>query len=279
MRKVFLLVMVCLLLVLTVSCKSKNERILEQVKKNVPSELVYRRELTTVYCKDIISLIKDNKESTEKCMGIMSDSEEEYNEKFLSLLELHNGDKMSREEVQELYNEIEKQKLKEESLKITDLISDMNISYFSNTIVLYKKISINSLFMIELSEEAGIYSTEIEKIKKNNDIEWQKDTAEELQIRSTLIIEKTKIPEFSDSKIQEYAERYLEFIETCKVYVMYSEKEKLLDYNSKNSEKIYSDAKNLLLNVSDEDGEKLLNYMKENNREYDEIIKKFTTKK
>ena len=49
-------------------------------------------------------------------------------------------------------------------------------------------------------------------------------------------------------------------------------------YFEKN-EKIYSDAKNLLLNVSDEDGEKLLNYMKENNREYDEIIKKFTTKK
>lgn len=279
MRKVFLLVMMCLLLVFSVSCKSKNERILEKVKKGIPSELVYKRELTTVYCKDMISLIKNDSESAEKCMEIMSDTEEEYNEKFLSLLDIYNGDKMSREEVQELYNEIEEQKLKEESLKITDLISDMNISYFQNAIVLYKKISINSLFMIELSEEAGIYSSEIEEIKKNNDIEWQKDTAEELQIRSTLIIEKTKTPEFFDSKIQEYAEGYLEFMETCKVYVMYNEKEKLLDYNAKNSEKIYSDAKNLLLNASDEDGEKLLNYMKEKNREYDEIIEKFTAKK
>ena len=82
MRKVFLLVMVCLLLVLTVSCKSKNERILEKVKKNVPSEMVYKRNLIKKYCMDISFAMEKGTENSEKCLKKVSDIETEYNEKF-----------------------------------------------------------------------------------------------------------------------------------------------------------------------------------------------------
>ena len=99
MRKVFLLVMMGLLLVLSVSCKSKNERILEEVKKGALSELSYKKDILTRYCVDRSSLTKNEAENTEKCKKIVLDTEEEYNKKFLSLLDFYSDNKMNMGEI------------------------------------------------------------------------------------------------------------------------------------------------------------------------------------
>ena len=207
MRKVFLLVMVCLLLVLSVSCKSKNERILEEVKKNVPRELIYKKDLIKWYCGDRASLTKNDVENTEKCVKIILDTETEYNKKFLSLLFFYNNDnKMSIMEIQILYNVVEEEKLKKAWSKVETLSFNEFDFYDSNDIVKYKVLNLTDLVRIDMSEELGIYLSKSKEIKNNNDIEWQKNTAEELQTRYSIIMEKTKEPEFSDSKSQEYDE-------------------------------------------------------------------------
>ena len=281
MRKVFLLVMMCLLIVLSVSCKSKNEQILEKVKKNVPSEVGYKNSLITKYCTDVSSLTKNETENSEKCIKIISDTETEYNKKFLSLLDFYSDNKMSIEEMQELYNEIEEEKLKEVWSRIETLISNMSDSYDGDDILTYtyKKISMTNLIIIDMLEEPGIYVSEIEEIKNNNDIEWQKNTTQKLQIRSGVIRKKEKIPYFSNHEARDYAEKYLEYIETCEVYAVHNEKDKLLDYHKKTIESLYNDMASISPNMSDEDEEKLLNYMEEKKKESDELIKKLNGKK
>ena len=274
MRKVFLLVMMGLLLVLSVSCKSKNERILEEVKKKIPSDIVYRKNILTMHCTDMSSLTKNNVENTEKCRKIISDTEAKYNKKFLSLLDFYKDKKMSMEEIQELYNKIEVEQVRELGSKVLDLTLKLNDSYDLNNIITYQEISITSLLTIDMSEEPGIYASKIEEIKHNNDIKWQKDTAVELRIRSTLIMEKKKIPEFSDPEVRRPAEIYLEFLETCKIYALFKEKEELLKYNEENSEKVRNDLMRLTSNISNEDKEKLFNYLAEKREEVDKLFMK-----
>ena len=276
MRKVFLLVMVCLLLVLSISCKSKNERILEKVKKNVPSEMVYKRNLIKKYCMDISFAMEKGTENSEKCLKKVSDIETEYNEKFLALLEYYNDEQANINEKQELYNEIENKKLYEEGVEIVSLDENDFTNLNFEDIRTYKLISMKSLFIIDSLGELGIYASEIEEIKNSNDFEWQKSRAMEFHLRVLIITGKEKIPEFSDMKIQEYVERYFEFIETCKIYIMYKEKEKLTEYEMKNSKKIHDDLKSLI-GVSDEDSEKIIKYMEEKVKELHELVEEQKT--
>ena len=274
MRKVFLLVLMGLLLILSVSCKSKNERILEEVKKGALSELSYKKDILTRYCVDRSSLTKNEAENTEKCKKIMLDTEEEYNKKFLSLLDFYSDNKMNMGEIQELYNKTEEDKLKEAWSRIGTLTSNMVDSDDVNGVVTYKKTSIISLAAIDISEKSGFYASKIEEIKNNDDVKWQKDTAEELQIRSSVIMEKERIPEFSDPEVWKLAEKYLEYVETCKVYAIYEEKERFLDYHEKAFGEIQEKLESLSLNMSDEDEKKLFNYMGEKKKEADGLFTK-----
>ena len=264
MRKVFLLVMMCLLLVLSISCKSKNERILEKMEKSTPSEMVHMRNLIKRYCMDMSDISENFSENSGKCIKIISDTETEYNEKFLSLLDFYKDSKMSMEEIQELYNDNESKKLNEEKKRVINLASN-----WENT---DKERSILALFMIDLLEEPGIYSSKIDEIKKTDDLEWLRNITLELLIRSNVIMKRVEIPEFSDPEVQKYAEKFLEYDETSRIYIIYDEHERLIDYNKKSTKKIYNDLRSLFSNISDEDTEKLIDYMNERRKGSSEII-------
>ena len=266
MRKVFLLVMMGLLVVLFVSCKDKKEEILAKVHMDFPSELTHKNDLIQSYCMDMSSISSNETENNEECVKIRSAIETEYYKKFLSLLDNYMKEKVSIEKIQESFNEIGEEKLKEEILKIDNLISSMN---FDN---INKSLSIRSLFVIDYYEEPGIYHDRIIEIEDNDNSEWEKNTSQELQIRARVIMKKGEIPMFSDSKFQKFAEKYLKYRETSEVYVIYREKDKFIDHLEKDGMEIYSDLENLMLNASNEDKKKLTDYIEKRNNELDELI-------
>ena len=206
MKRVLLILLVVMLIL---SCKSKTEKVIERLDKALPQNLTNNEEVLGILCEDLSEIYAEtDKVGKEKCLEIISTNKQKSLEEFLSV----NGEKIETMKLTERdYKYLEKlYALDIEKYLLTSRI-EIRDSYQSNddTSTPDKELkflkALNTFSVVQdnfpYKETKTEYLNSLSEIKKGS-VKWQKDKLFETASKFRKEEVDKELPKLSDSETE-----------------------------------------------------------------------------